>query len=140
MFTESAKLFLCKLVSRAHRYFNFPLICQLEKRRPAGYYRFSVDYSWRYRRGALGILLLDVGSFFAMIGFACTAHIWKEEFDLPFRLILIFLDITAVLNVIIDLHSMLKKDDIGKLLNFGQRFCNSFTGKVYFTQGPISFS
>jgi len=127
MFTETGNLYSFKIISQAHRYFNFPLVGQ--PKNPLGY-KFSEDNSWRYRRGALGIRLLDVVGFFLMVLAACTAHIWKE-FHVSFRLLLIFFSMCTILNIFMDLHSLLKKDDLAKLLNFGQAFYNSFTGKAF---------
>jgi len=128
MFTETGNLYIFKIISQAHRYFNFPLVSQ--PKNPFGY-KFCDDNSWRYKRGALGILLVDVGAFFLSVLSACTVHIWKKEFHVSFRLFYIFINLSTVLSIFMDLHSLLKKDDLAKLLNFGQVFYNSFTGKVF---------
>jgi len=136
MFTETGNLYTCKIISQAHRYFNFPLV-SLPKN-PLGY-KFSDDNSGRYKRGSMGILLLDMGIFFIMVLAACTAHIWKKEFHVSFRVLLIYLSICSVLHIFMDLHSLLKKYDLAKLLNFGQVFSSSFAGKA-FCPAPMGLS
>jgi len=128
MFTETGNLYIFKIISQAHRYFSFPLVVQ--PKNPLGY-KFNDENSWRYKRGALGIRLLDAGGFLLVVLTAYTAHNWKEEFHVSFRLLLIFFTISAVLIIFMDLHSQLKRDDLAKLLNFGQVFYNSFTGKIF---------
>jgi len=135
MFTETGNLYIFKIISQAHRYFNFPLVSQAKN--PLGY-KFSSDNSWRYKRGALIILLVDAGGFFLSVLSACTADIWKKEFHVSFRLFYIYLSICTVLNIFMDLHSLLKKDDLAKLLNFGQVFYNSFTGNMFSSQLPCA--
>jgi len=132
MFTETGNLYIFKFISQAHRYFTFPLVSQ--PKNPLGS-KFSVENSGRYKRGALGILLLDGGTFLLSVLFVYTVQIWKKEFHVSYRLLIIFLTISTVLSVFMDLHSLLKKDDLAKLLNFGQVFYNSFTGKGF----PLRF-
>jgi len=128
MFTETGNFYIFKIISQAHRYFNFPLVSQ--PKNPLGY-KFSDDDSSRYKRGALGVRLWDAGGFFIIVLCACTAHIWKKEFHVSFRLLLIYFTICVVMNIFMGLHSLLKKDDLAKLFNFGQVFYNSFTGTVF---------
>jgi len=134
MFTETGNLYIFKIISQAHRYFNFPLVGQPDN--PLGS-KFSDDNSGRYKRGALGICLLDAAGFFFIVLWSCIAHIWKKEFHVSFRLLVIFFSISTVLHISMDLHSLLKKDDLAKLLNFGQVFYNSFTGEVFL---PLTFA
>jgi len=126
MFTQTGTFHLLKHVSRAHRCFMLPLIRQAKKKRE---WIISVDNSWRYKRGALGILLLDVVSFVVAVGCSWTTLVWKNEFDLSVRLLGIFLCAPLLLNVFFDVYSMLRKGELEALLNFGQKFYYSATGK-----------
>jgi len=128
MFTETGNLYIFKILSQAHRYFNFPLVSQPKNLLGS---KFIDDDSGRYKRGALAIRLLDAGGFSFMVLYTCTAHIWKKEFHVSFRLLTIFCSIATVLNIFMGLHSLLRKDDLAKLLNLGQVFYNSFTGEVF---------
>jgi len=127
MFTEKGTLHLLKHISGAHFLFNFPLISRSGIN---GGHTFCVDDSRRYEIGALGILFLDVGSFFFTLACSWTTLVWKDEFDLLFRMLVIFFFIPLVLNVFFDIHSMLRKDEMEKNLNWGQTFYYSVTGRI----------
>jgi len=128
MFTETATSHLLTLIARAHQTFILPLVSQSRNR--DGYIKFSVDNSPRYKVGSLGMLLFDICAFFAILTSAYTAHKWRDEFSISFRLLTIYLDIPILLNIILDIHSMLRNEQLAELLNFGQEFYYSFTSKV----------